>query len=71
MYTNMMSFIAPIAIMSFVPGTVKAPVKPEVKDFKYVGDIPPLGFFDPLNYLLKIIVNIYVNLSYNMEELLC
>ena len=48
MYTKMISIIAPLAIMSFVPGTVKAPVKPQVQDFKYVGDIPPLGFFDPL-----------------------
>ena len=44
----MMSIIAPLSIMTYVPSTVKAPVKPEVKDFKYVGDIPPLGFFDPL-----------------------
>lgn len=33
----------------FVPTSVKTPVtKPVVKQFRYEGDIPPVGYFDPL-----------------------
>lgn len=39
---------------SFVPSAVKGPItKPEVKQFRYQGDIPPVGYFDPLELTSK------------------
>lgn len=39
---------------SFVPSAVKSPItKPEVKQFRYQGDIPPVGYFDPLQLTSK------------------
>ena len=42
----MLAQFTPLMI-SFVPQTLVT--KPSVKNFKYYGDIAPLGFFDPLN----------------------
>lgn len=53
--------------ISFAFNTVQ---KPNIKSFKYVGDISPTGYFDPLNILKKITQNILEKRNYNMVELL-